>query len=165
LLIWTSETQVMAKRKAGSQIASLTPNQKKSGIDLIYLVTYDVQHTVGKLSKKVTTLLRTSSQLKVSTQSYRPPKLWKSQFWEFQDSHLGVLEQNDIWVVASWLGTKNTIRGKVVASFKSRPWWVLWVRVCLWFVCAPKVLQLHTNQLIIWFVQVHVNNWPTCHSS
>ncbi len=26
-------------------------------------------------------------------------------------------------------GTKYTIRGKVVASPKSRPWWVLWVRV------------------------------------
>jgi hypothetical protein len=51
------KTQVMAKRRAESQTTSLTPNQKKSGIDLIYLVTYDVQHTVGKLSIKATTLL------------------------------------------------------------------------------------------------------------
>ncbi len=30
--------------------------------------------------------------------------------------------QNDIWVLASWSGTKNTIRGKVVTSPKSRLW-------------------------------------------
>jgi hypothetical protein len=27
------------------------------------------------------------------------------------------------------------------------------------------MLQLRTNQFVVWFVQVHVNNWPTCHSS
>jgi hypothetical protein len=68
-------------------------------------------------------------------------------------------------VQALWLSTKNIIRGKVVASPKSEPWWVLWVCVCLCFVHALKVLQLCTNQLIIWFVQVRENNWPTCHWS
>jgi hypothetical protein len=29
-------------------------------------------------------------------------------------------------------------KGKVVASPKSRLWWVLWVGVCLWWVLAPK---------------------------
>jgi hypothetical protein len=43
-------------------------------------------------------------------------------------------------------------------------WWILWIRVCPWFVCAPKMLQLCINQLVS-FVQVHMNNWPTCHSS
>jgi hypothetical protein len=47
----------MAKRKAGSQIGSLTPNQKKSGIDPIYLAADNVQHIVGKLLTKATTLL------------------------------------------------------------------------------------------------------------
>jgi len=47
----------MAKRRAESQIANLTPDQKKSGIDPIYLSADDVQHTVGKLSTKATTLL------------------------------------------------------------------------------------------------------------
>jgi hypothetical protein len=37
LLIWTSEIQVMAKRRAKSQTASLTPDHKKLGIDPIYL--------------------------------------------------------------------------------------------------------------------------------
>jgi hypothetical protein len=47
----------MAKRRARSQIANLTPNQKKSGIDLIYLVADNMQHIVEKLSMRLTTLL------------------------------------------------------------------------------------------------------------
>jgi len=30
--------------------------------------------------------------------------------------------QNDIWVLALWLGIDNTLKGKVVASPKSWPW-------------------------------------------
>jgi hypothetical protein len=66
------------------------------------------------------------------------PKSWKSQLWEFRDSHLGVPKQNDIWVLDPWPCTKYIIRGKVMASLKSGSWWVLWVRVCPWLVCAPK---------------------------
>jgi hypothetical protein len=47
----------MAKRRVGSQIASLTPDQKKSGIDPIYLAKKGMQYTIGKLSMKATTLL------------------------------------------------------------------------------------------------------------
>jgi hypothetical protein len=28
-----------------------------------------------------------------------------------------------------------------------------------WFVLTPKMLKLCINQLVIWFVQVHVSNW------
>jgi hypothetical protein len=56
LLIRTLETQVMAKRRVGSQVASSTPNQKKSGIDLIYLFIDGVRHTVGKFLTRATTL-------------------------------------------------------------------------------------------------------------
>jgi len=45
------------KERAGSRIASLTPDQKKSRIDQIYLATDNVPHTIGKLSMKATTLL------------------------------------------------------------------------------------------------------------
>jgi hypothetical protein len=40
---------------------------------------------------------------------------------------------------------------------KSKPWWILWVWICPWFILTPKAFQLCTNQLIVWFVQVHVN--------
>jgi len=86
-----------------------------------------MRHTVGKLLTRNTTLLKTSLQSKVCTQSYGAPKLWESQLWEFQDSHLGISGQNAIWMWASWWGTKYIIRGKVVASFKFGPWWVLWI--------------------------------------
>jgi hypothetical protein len=47
----------MAKRRVGSQIANLTSDQKKLGIDPIYLVVDNVRHIVGKLSMRATTLL------------------------------------------------------------------------------------------------------------
>jgi hypothetical protein len=94
---------------------------------------------------------------------YGSPKLQKSQLWEFRDSHLGVLgqndiwvliaKQNDIWVLVPWPGTKYIIKGKVVVSPKLGPWWILWVlwiRVCPWLVLTPKVFQLYTNQLVVW---------------
>jgi hypothetical protein len=80
---------------------------------------------------------------------YGLPKLQKSQFSEFQDSNLGVAGQNDIWMLAPWPRIENTIKGKVVASPKSRPWWVLRVYVCLWVIHAPKVLQLCINRLVV----------------
>jgi hypothetical protein len=64
----------MAKRRAGSQIASLTPDQKKSGIDPIYLIVDDVRHTVGKLSTRASTLLWTALRSEVFSQSYGAPK-------------------------------------------------------------------------------------------
>jgi hypothetical protein len=67
------------------------------------------------------------THLDIWNTSYGPTKSRESQFWEFQDSHLGVLGQNSIWMLVSWPITKYTIRGKVMVSPKSRPWWVLWV--------------------------------------
>jgi hypothetical protein len=61
----------------------------------------------------------------------------------------GNFGQNAIWVLIPWPCTKYTIRGKVVAFPKSRPWWVLWVQGCSWLILAPKVLQLCTNQLVV----------------
>jgi len=57
-----------------------------------------------------------------------------------------------------------TIRGKVLVSPKSRPWWVLWIQVCPWLVLAPKVFQLCTNHLVlVWYKFVWVVD--ACHSS
>jgi hypothetical protein len=85
--------------------------------------------------------------LEVYTQSCGAPKSWESQFWEFRDSHLKVLGQNAIWMWALWRGTKYNLKGKVMASFKFGPWWVLWIQVCPWLILAPKVLELWIDQL------------------
>jgi hypothetical protein len=77
-------------------------------------------------------------------------RLSYGNFW-ILDSQLGVLGENDIWVLILWPCTKYTIRGKVVASPKSRLWWVLWVWICPWLVLAPKVFQLCIHQLVVWF--------------
>jgi hypothetical protein len=53
---------------------------------------------------------------------------------------------------------KVTIKGKVVVSPKSGLWWVLWIRVCLWLILAPKVPKLRTNQLVVWFVHICVSD-------
>jgi hypothetical protein len=47
----------MAKRRVGSQTTNLIPEQKKSGIDRIYLALEGVRHTVENLSTRATTLL------------------------------------------------------------------------------------------------------------
>jgi len=154
----------MPKRKARSQTTNLTPNHKKLGISPIYLHAGGVPHTFEKLSMRATTFLETSPQLEVCIQYYGPLKLQEAQFQEFRDSPLGVLGQNDIWVLAPWLGIENIVRGEVVASPKSKSWWVLWIHVRPLLIRAPKV-QLCTNQLVVWFMQVLGNNWFAYHSS
>jgi hypothetical protein len=57
------------------------------------------------------------------------PKSRKSQLWQFRDSRLGVPGQKAIWMWTSWRGIEYNIRGKVVASPKSKLWWILWVWV------------------------------------
>jgi hypothetical protein len=71
----------------------------------------------------------------------------KSRCWSliFQ---MGVLVQNDIWVLVPWLGTEYTIRRKVVASLKFGPWWVLWVCGYLWLVHAPKCSNYALTNLL-----------------
>ncbi len=87
---------------------------------------------------------------------------------EFKDSHLGILGQNDIWVLVMWPCTKYNIRGKVMASPKSRPWWVLWICVHMWLVRAPKCSNYALTNLLIslcrsvWVIDLLVN-LPSLH--
>jgi len=54
------------------------------------------------------------AQKVIGFQSHESPNLGN-----FGTPNLGVLGQNDIWVQATWPGTKNIIRGKVVGSLNS----------------------------------------------
>jgi len=111
------ETQVMAKRRAGSQIANLTPNQKKSGIDSIYLAADNVWHIVENLLTRATTFLQTAPRSEVCSQSYGAPKSRESPLAGFQDSHAGVPREKshlDVGPVKR-RGPKYTIRGR---------WWL-----------------------------------------
>jgi hypothetical protein len=66
----------------------------------------------------------------------------------FGTPNLGVPWQNDIWVLAPWPSTENTIRGKVVASPKFGSWWVLWICVCPWLVRALKCSNYALTNLL-----------------
>jgi hypothetical protein len=76
--------------KTGSQIANLTPDQKKLGIDPIYLAAGDMPHIVAKLLTTATTLLQTASRSEVCSQSYAASKSRESWLAQFRDSHAGV---------------------------------------------------------------------------
>jgi len=73
----------MAERKAGSQIGSLTPDQKKLGIHPIYLAADNLPHTIGKLSMRATTLLQTALHSEVYSQSYGASKSRESSWRDF----------------------------------------------------------------------------------
>jgi hypothetical protein len=107
--IWTSTIHVMAKRRAGSQTASLTPDFKKSRIDPIPMCAGGVWCAIGKLSRRATSSLQTLPQSKVGARSYERPKSRESKPGQFQDSTLGVLGQRAIWAWARWSNANNTI--------------------------------------------------------
>jgi len=60
----------MAKIKAENQIGNLTPDHLKSKIASIFLFVGGVQFIVKKLLMRAITLLQSSSQSEVCTQSY-----------------------------------------------------------------------------------------------
>ncbi len=122
LVIWTSAAQVMGKRMAGSQTGSLTPDHKKSGIDLFPTSADGVRWGVGKLSKRATTLVQTSLELEVKARSSECPKSRESNPGQFRDSNLRVPGQCAIWMQLPRGAAKNIIWGKVVASPESGPW-------------------------------------------
>ncbi len=83
LAIWTSITQVMGKRRAESQIGSLTPDHKKSGIDLFPTSKLRVRYVVEKISTRPTSLVQTSSQSDFAVGSYELPKSRDSNWDSF----------------------------------------------------------------------------------
>jgi hypothetical protein len=64
----------MGKRKAGSQTGSLTPDHKKSGIDLFPTSELRVRYVVGKISTRATTLVQTSLRSEFAVGNYELPK-------------------------------------------------------------------------------------------
>jgi hypothetical protein len=52
---------------------------------------------------------------------------------------------------------ENTIRGKVVASPESGPWWVKWIRVSPWLIPTPNACIMTSNQLVL---VLDAGSWP-----
>jgi len=130
----------MAKRRAGSQTTSLTTDQKKSGIDPIYLASDDVPHTVGKLLTRVTTLLQTALQSKVCSQSYGAPKSRESPLAGFRDSHAGVPGEKSHLDVGPVERSKVYYKGEGGGFPQVQAVVSLVCPCCSWLVLASKVL-------------------------
>jgi hypothetical protein len=143
----------MAKRRAGSQTASLIPDHKKSGIDPIYLAVDNVRYIVEKLSTRATTFLQTAPRSKVCSQSYGVPKLRESPLARFWDSHSGVLGEKSHLDVASVASHKIYCKGEGGGHgfFQIQAVVSLVCLCCSWFVLAPRVFQLCSNHLV-WVV-------------
>jgi hypothetical protein len=121
-------------------------------------------HINGKLSMKATTLLHTSSQLKVCTKGYGLPKLWESAFWEFRDSQIG--SHGTKWHLGAGPVANKKYYKREGGGFLQVRVVVNFMNMCL-HVAHPftKSAPLCINQLVVWFVQVHVNKWHVCHLS
>jgi hypothetical protein len=87
----------MGKRRAGSQTGNLTPDHKKSGIDLFPTSELRVQYVVEKISTRATSLVQISSRSDLEVGSYELPKSWDSTRDNFRTilpgkkSHLDVV--------------------------------------------------------------------------
>ncbi len=44
-------------------------------------------------------------------------------------------------------------------------WWILWVCVCHGSSMHQKCSNYALTTFVVWFMQVHVSNWPACHFS
>jgi hypothetical protein len=133
LAIWTSAAQVMGKRRAGSQIGSLTPDHWKSGINLFPKSELRVQHSVGKILMSVTTLVQTSLRLDFTIESYGHSKFWESN-WESSRDSFGTPfreSQQNVPFGCSLGGELQRILQGVRwwLTPESGPWWVLCIQV------------------------------------
>jgi hypothetical protein len=126
----------MAKRRARSQIANLTPDQKKVKNRLDLLSCRQHATYVRKLSTRATTLLQNAPRSEVCLQSYGAPYSQKSWLTRFH-LDVGLVERCKVYYKGEGGGFPQ-VRAMVS----------LMCPCCLWFVLTPKVLQLCTNHLV-----------------
>jgi hypothetical protein len=149
-VIWTFAAQVMDKRRAGSQIGSLTPDHKKSGIDPTPMCNEGVRHGVGKLLRRATTLVQNSSQQRsgwevMMAQSLGSPNqdnfgtpLWESRDKEPLGCGQGGTTQRIIYGGRWWLlpspGCGESNESKVAHGLSQHQKDAEWVLTNLWLI-------------------------------
>jgi hypothetical protein len=139
--IWN--TNYGQKKRARNQIVNLTSNQKKSRIDPIYFTANNVQHIVGKLSTRATTLLWIAPRSEVCSQSYGAPKFRESRLARFWDSHSRVPKEK------SHLDVGPMERCRVYYKGEGGRFPQIWAVVslvcpcCPWLVLAPGASTMH----------------------
>jgi len=139
--------KLWAKERLGIKLTVWLPTTKNQEPDVC---ADGRRHTIGKLSRRATSLLQTSSQSEVWAGSYELSKSRESKPGQFRDSSLGVPGIKVIWMRVPRSNAENTIWGKVVASPESGPWWFKWVQGRPWLVPTPKGCKMSFNQLVGW---------------
>jgi len=95
--------------------------------------------TVGKLLRRATNFLETSSQSEVWAGSYELPKSRESKPGQFQDSSLGVPGIKAIWMWVRWSNIENTILGEGGGFPRVRAVVSQMSPYCPWFVPTPRL--------------------------
>jgi len=135
----------MAKRRAESRTASLTPDHKKSGIDLFLMSDSGVRHSVGYNFASDRIAIRGLLA-----------KLWGSKvagvpFGTISGLPLRSPGKNSHLDVASVESHRVYYKGEGGGFPQVRAVVSLVCLCCPWFVLAPRVLQLCTNHFV-WVV-------------
>jgi hypothetical protein len=143
----------MAKRKARSWIASLTPDHKKSRIDLFPMSDSGVRHGVGKLLALDESYNFASDRIAIRGLL---AKLWGSKiprvpFGAISGLPLGSPGKNSHLDVASVESCRVYYKGEGGGFPQVRAVVSLVCPCCPWLVLAPRVLQLCTNHFV-WVV-------------
>ncbi len=144
------------KERSWVKIGNLTPDHKKSGIDPTSVCAGGVRYTVENFQWELQLCSKPHPNQSSEHEFITLQSCGSSNFGNF-GTPSKVPKQRAIWMWASQRGAKYTKWRKVVASLESGPWWVLWIRGCLWFVLTLKVLQHYTNQLVVNLMQICVS--------
>jgi hypothetical protein len=120
----------------------------------------EVQHTVGKLSTRRTSLLQTSPQLEVWTKSYNFTKWRESKSGQFRDSSLGVPGQKNHSNVGAAERHKKYYMGegggfprvRVVVNLMNP-------RSPMACLSTKGVPECDLTNLLVGWMQIRVSNW------
>jgi hypothetical protein len=93
----------------------MTRDQKKSGIDPIYLASGNMPHIVGKFLTRVTTFFQPHRDRRSAKEVMRPQSPGSPCWRDFGTPTRESRERKVIWMQAPWRVTEYIIRGKVVA--------------------------------------------------
>jgi hypothetical protein len=151
---------VMTKRKVGVKLLPTTKSQKLPRFPYVQVACHiPLESSLWKIQLCFRPHLNKRSSHKIMS-----PQIPKSpNFANFGIPTLESQDKNDIWVLVPWPSIEYTIRGKVVASPKFGPWWVLWVHVCRQLVHAPKFSNYALTNLLFglckpaWVIELFVN--------
>ncbi len=98
-----------------------------------------------------------------STQSYVPPNVVGVPIVRISKLPFGIPKTK--WHLGAGPMARHKVfyNGEGGGSPKSKLWWLLWVHVCLWLICAPKCFDYALTNLLfglcrsIWVSELLVN--------